>query len=238
MQAVNPASLFLANSQTKTNVMAIALKIGLILHIIAGFIALVTGFISMLTAKGGKRHRFSGKIFFGAMTGVFITATFISIGKNLVFLFMVGFFSYYLACAGYRRIHLKKLHLKQKPLFIDWVVSLTGIIAGLALVIFSITWFQDKGAWGIVPLSFGSFCLLSGIQDLSSFFYPPKDKQNWIVSHGVRMGASFAATFTAFVVVNVNIGRAYNWILWVLPGVLIGIWISRVIKSFLQRSHH
>ena len=218
--------------------MTIALKIALIIHVISGFIALVTGFISMLTVKGGKRHRFSGKIFFSAMTGVFITATFISIGKNLVFLFMVGFFSYYLACAGYRRTRLKKLHLKQKPLIIDWAVSLIGIIAGLALVIFSITWFRDKGLWGIVPLSFGSFCLLSGIQDLSSFFYPPKDKQHWIVSHGVRMGASFAATFTAFIVVNVNIGGAYNWILWVLPGVLIGIWISRAIKGFRKLSQH
>src|SRR6478672_11684295 len=132
--------------------MTTALKIALIIHIISGSIALITGFISMLTTKGGKRHRLSGKIFFFAMTGVFITATFISIGKQLAFLFMVGFFSYYLACAGYRRTRLKKLHLKQKPLIIDWAVSLIGIIAGLALVIFSITWFRDKGLWGIVPL--------------------------------------------------------------------------------------
>jgi hypothetical protein len=47
------------------------------------------------------------------------------------------------------------------------------------------------------------------------------------------MGASFAATITAFIVVNVNIG-AYNWVLWVLPGVLTGIWISRAIRSFLR----
>jgi uncharacterized membrane protein len=214
--------------------MTTALQIALIIHIVCGFIALVTGFISMLTAKGGKRHRSTGKIFFYAMTGVFLTATFISIGKNLAFLFMVGFFSYYLACAGYRRLYLKKLHLQQKPKWIDWVISLIGILAGLALVVFSIAWFRDRGAWGIVPLSFGSFCFLNGFQDLSSFFYPPKNKQHWIVSHGVRMGASFAATCTAFTVVNLSIGPAYNWILWVLPGVLIGIWISRTIKAYLR----
>jgi len=233
MPGCNAAFLFSVQQQQNSFYMKTALNIALIIHIISGFIALVTGFISMITSKGGKRHRFTGKIFFYAMTGVFITATFISIGKNLVFLFMVGFFSYYLACAGYRRLRLKKLHLQQKPAFIDWVVSLVGILAGLALVIFSITWFREKGAWGIVPLSFGSFCFLSGIQDLSSFFYAPKDKQHWIVSHGVRMGASFAATVTAFTVVNVNIGY-YNWVLWVLPGVLIGIWISRTIKTYLK----
>ena len=213
--------------------MKTALSIALVIHIISGLIALTTGFIAMTTTKGGKRHKATGRIFFYSMTGVFITATFISIEKNLAFLFMVGFFSYYLACAGYRRTRLKKLHLNQKPTFIDWVVSLVGVLAGLGLVIFSISWFRDKGVFGIVPLSFGSFCFLSGIQDLSSFFYAPKEKNHWIVSHGVRMGASFAATVTAFTVVNVNIGH-YNWVLWVLPGVLIGIWISRTIKGFLQ----
>lgn len=213
--------------------MATALGIALVVHIAAGLVALFTGFIAMLTTKGGKRHRFVGKIFFYAMTGVFITATFISIEKDLVFLFMVGFFSYYLACAGYRRLHLKKLHLQQRPKFIDWAVSIIGILAGLALMVFSITWFRDKGTWGIVPLSFGSFCFLSGIQDLRSFFYPPKNKLHWIRSHGVRMGASFAAACTAFTVVNINLGGTYNWILWVSPGVLIGIWISRAIKNFL-----
>ena len=213
--------------------MTTALRIALIIHIAMGFVALVTGFIGLLTAKGGKRHRFNGKIFFYAMTGVFITATFISIGKNLVFLFMVGFFSYYLACAGYRRLYLKKLHLQQRPKFIDWLVSLIGVFAGLALMIFSITWFRDKGIWGIVPLSFGSFCFLSGFQDIRSFFYAPKNKQHWIISHGVRMGASFAAACTAFTVVNINLGGAYNWILWVSPGVLIGIWISKAIGNFL-----
>src|SRR5215831_12712253 len=120
------AFLFSRTITTKLFHMKTALSIALIIHIISGLIALTTGFIAMMTTKGGKRHRSVGKIFFYAMTGVFITATFISIGKNLVFLFMVGFFSYYLACAGYRRIHLKKLHLGQKPAFIDWVVSGIG----------------------------------------------------------------------------------------------------------------
>ena len=116
---------------------------------------------------------------------------------------------------------------------LDWIIGLTGIIAGLALVVYSIIWFRDRGTWGIVPLSFGTFCFLSGIQDLSSFFYPPKNKQHRISTHGARMGASFAATFTAFTVVNVNIGT-YNWILWILPGILIAIWISRTIRNYLQ----
>ena len=65
----------------------------LIIHILCGFTALVTGGIASFTKKGGKAHRLSGKWYFGAMTGVFITAIAVSILKSLAFLFMVGFFS-------------------------------------------------------------------------------------------------------------------------------------------------
>jgi uncharacterized membrane protein len=213
--------------------MATSLIIMLVLHIISGFTALITGFMSMLNSKGGKRHRLTGKIFFTAMTGVFISATFISIAKGLAFLFMVGFFSYYLACSGYRILYLKKLHLRQKPKFLDWTISGIGVFAGLGLVLFSIQWFSSRGAWGTVPLAFGSFCLINGITDLRNFFIPPTNKQHWIITHGSRMGASFAATCTAFIVVNLHIGNL-TWILWILPGVLVGIWISRTIRNYLQ----
>jgi cytochrome c-type biogenesis protein CcmH/NrfF len=47
------------------------------------------------------------------------------------------------------------------------------------------------------------------------------------------MGGAFAATFTAFTVVNVNIGNL-TWILWILPGILVGIWISRILKTYTK----
>ena len=203
----------------------------LIIHIITGFLALTTGFISMLNRKGGKQHRLTGKLFFAGMTGVFISATIISIIKGLAFLFMVGFFSYYLTCSGYRSLYLKKLHLGQKPALLDWFISVTGGVAGAGLILFSATWFRDRGAWGTVPLVFGIFCLLSGIKDIKSFFVVPANKQHWLFTHGVRMGGGFAATLTAFIVVNVSIG-SLTWILWILPGALTGIWISRIMRKY------
>lgn len=211
------------------------LHIMLIIHIITGFAALATGFISMLNRKGAKRHRLTGKIFFTAMTGVFISATIIAVIKGLAFLFMVGFFSYYLACSGYRILYLKKLHLAQKPKWLDWLISGIGVLAGLGLMIFSIRWFSERGPWGLVPLTFGLFCVSNGMLDLRNFFTPPKNKQHWLTTHGARMGGSFAATFTAFVVVNVNIGNL-TWILWILPGTLVGIWITKILRAYKVRT--
>jgi uncharacterized membrane protein len=212
--------------------MATALTLSLVLHILTGFTALITGFLSMLNRKGSKAHRLTGKLFFASMTGVFITAIFIAVAKNLAFLFMVGFFSYYLACSGYRVLYAKQAH-RQRPQFMDWLISGTGMLAGLALVLFSLHWFTNRGAWGAVPLVFGVFSFLNGFMDLRRFYKAPQSKQQYIIIHASRMGGSFAATLTAFIVVNLSLGEL-GWILWIAPGVLTGIWISRTTRNFLQ----
>ncbi|WP_207510284.1 hypothetical protein [Longitalea luteola] len=210
------------------------LKIMLVLHIISGFLSLACGLFSMLNKKGARQHRLTGKLFFYGMTGVFITATCISIARNIPFLFMVGFFSYYLACSGYRALYLKKLHLQQQPAVLDWIISVTGIVAGIALIAFSYVWFTQRGMWGSVPLTFGTFCLLSGWKDIRHFFKRPSGRSHWFFTHGSRMGGAFAATVTAFIVVNVQIG-SLSWLLWILPGVLIGSWTSIILSRYRKQ---
>jgi len=214
--------------------MKTALTILLIIHIASGMISLVVGFLSMLNRKGGKRHRLTGKIFFVAMTFVFLTATAIALIKGLSFLLMVGFFSYYLACSGYRSLHLKKLHPGNRPVLLDWFISVIGIIAGAALIVFSYTWFVSRGGWGIVPLAFGTFCIALGVGDVRKYYKTPEHKLHWILSHATKMGGSFAASLTAFVVTNIQVPQ-YGWVLWILPGVLVGMWISRLSKPYAPK---
>lgn len=213
--------------------MSFYIQLILYIHIAAGFAALICGFISMLNRKGAPAHLLTGKIFFVSMSIVFVSAIFISIFKKLPFLFMVGFFSYYLACSGYRILHVSRKQMKMKPAFTDWLVGLTGIFAGLALIAFSLHWFQSRGAWGFVPLSFGIFCALSGATDIRNFYSPPENPDYLIRLHGTRMGAAFATTLTAFIVVNISLG-AWSWILWLLPGVLTAIWIRKTVSSALN----
>jgi uncharacterized membrane protein len=207
------------------------LKVMLILHIISGFLSLACGLFSMLNKKGARQHRLTGKIFFFGMTGVFVTATFIALVKNIPFLLMVGFFSYYLTCSGYRVLYLKKQYLNQQPALLDWTISFIGLVAGLMLMTFSYSWFTQRGMWGTVPLIFGIFCVTSGWKDIRRFYNRPAEKQHWLFTHGSRMGGAFAATVTAFIVVNVQIG-SLSWLLWILPGVLIGVWISKILTRY------
>jgi uncharacterized membrane protein len=220
-----------AGKPLKHQHMKTALTIFLIIHIASGMISLIVGFLSMLNKKGGKRHRLTGKIFFIAMSFVFLTATAIALIKGLSFLLMVGFFSYYLACSGYRSLHLKKLHLGERPASLDWIISIIGVIAGAALIIYSYTWFVGRGAWGLVPLAFGTVCITMGVGDIKKYYKKPEHKLHWILSHASKMGGSFAASLTAFVVTNVEVPK-YGWILWILPGVLVGLWITRLSKPY------
>lgn len=208
----------------------------LAVHILSGFTALSTGFVSMLNRKGGRQHRLTGKIFFIAITGVFVTAIVLSILKPNPFLFMVGFFSYYLACSGYRALYLNKLPLNQKPGLTDWIINGTGLVSGLGLLIFSIHWFQTRGAWGFVPLNFGFFCLITAISDIRNFYKPQQSKLYHLINHGSKMGGAFAATVTAFIVVNFTLGT-YTWVLWILPGFLIGFWISKNMEKLKTGSN-
>lgn len=214
--------------------MKTTLTILLIIHIAAGMISLLVGFLSMMNTKGGKRHRLTGKIFFVSMSFVFATATAIALIKGLSFLLMVGFFSYYLACSGYRSLYLKKLHMGQKPVALDWIISIIGVVAGAALIVFSFTWFMTRGGWGIVPFAFGSFCIALGIKDIKKYYIAPTNKSHWITSHGTKMGGSFAASLTAFVVTNIQLPQ-FGWVLWILPGVVVGIWINRLLKPYAPK---
>jgi len=206
----------------------------LVLHIISGTVALLTGLLSMLNRKGGKGHSITGRIFFWAMTGVFVTATTISIAKNLQFLFLVGFFSYYLACTGYRSLYLKKLHMQQKGNWVDWLIGYSGLAFGIGLIIFSIIGFTSKGhLFNIVPAVFGGISIFFAYRDISQFYIRPKKKTHWIVSHGMKMSGAFTATLTAFIVVNIQIEQ--QWILWIMPAAVIPTITSVYIRRLLSK---
>jgi len=196
----------------------------LVIHVLSGFEALAAGSFSMLSQKGGKLHRLSGKCFFAGMSGVFASAVFLSILKPNPFLFMVAFFSYYLTCSGYRA-----LHRNRAPALPDWLISIAGTVFGIGLLVYSCFALFLDGMFALVPFSFGAVCLYSAVMDLKSFNLGESDSQARWANHGIKMGGAFAAAVTAFIVVNFSLG-SFNWVLWILPGLFIGGWVSLMVK--------
>jgi len=203
----------------------------LVLHIAGGTFALISGLVAMLTLKGSKIHRLAGKIYFWAMTAVFVGALFTAIGHHKDFLLMVAFFSYYMTVRGYRILSLKKLPQGQKAVPLDWLITIISGIFILALIGWG-SWGVFKGVnMGIVAIAFGITGMTFFISDVKSFFYPPKEKMHWWYGHISSMGGSYISAVTAFVVVNIQLPQ-FQWVLWILPGIIGGIMIGRTIRKY------
>lgn len=203
----------------------------LVLHIAGGTVALLSGLGAMFTAKGGKPHRLFGKIYFWGMTAVFVGALFTAIGHSRDFLLMVAFFSYYMTVRGYRILSQKKLHAGQKVATLDWVFAGVSGLFILALIGWG-TWAMMKGsAMGIVGIVFGLIGSNFLFQDVKSFIKPPHQKMHWWYGHINSMGGSYISAVTAFVVVNIQLPQ-FQWVLWILPGVIGGVIIGRTIKKY------
>ena len=190
--------------------MEISYKITLYLHILSGCLALLSGSISVISKKGGKVHRNSGKLFFYSMIGVCFSSVFISIVKNNQFLLMIGLFSFYLNYMGYCAIKNKSL----RPNFVDWFI----------LVIAALNSFFMIYSMNVVLMVFGALGFYTLIQNLHTNIkvlrHEVLEERLWLKRHiGMMMGA-FTATFTAFLVVNSNYFSPISfpqWIVWLAP---------------------
>jgi hypothetical protein len=207
----------------------------LILHIIGGTVALLSGLIAIFTKKGGKHHRLSGKFYFGGMTAVFISAIALSIGHHKPFLLMVGFFSYYMVVRGYRALYLKKLGRGQKPAALDWAIVLIAGAFILYLLCWGIIFIVGGVGMGIVAVVFAVLGCLFLRNDLNKLISGPKEKMHWWYTHIGGMGGGYVATLTAFVVVNIELKP--GWVLWLIPSAIglpiILVTIARYKRKFL-----
>ena len=195
----------------------------LIIHVAAGVISLVTGLISILSLKGSKVHKKSGKIYFYSMTIVFVTAIIIASYRFNRFLFLIAFLSYYSVFAGVRKLRLKNLHKNQKPKWFDWTAGIFNGIANL--------FFIGLGIY------YGIGGLLISYVNLKPFIIRPNKSYHWYLSHIGNMFGGYIATSTAFLSTLISKYEIMNPFLgFALPSI-IGVpvliyWINKTEKNF------
>lgn len=203
--------------------------ISLFMHVVAGFTALVAGIPALASRKGGKRHRFSGKIYVIAMLVVAFSSFLLALIRFNPFLFMVGVFTLYMTVTGYRGLYRKQKNQSKK---LEWVLIIFSfLMAGYMLIkTFSML---DKSYQGFMPvvIVFSAILLVFIIKDI--LIYLGKIKMNankWLLYHIGRISGAYIATFTAFMVTNVQASPAY--IAWLLP-TLIGTFVI----AYFQRKY-
>ncbi|UII30267.1 DUF2306 domain-containing protein [Fulvivirga ulvae] len=191
----------------------------LLVHILAGGVALLAAPVAMVVSKGGKAHRKWGKIYFWSMTGVFVTALVLSVFKWIPFLLMIAVFSYYWVVSGYRWLYLKKLGYGKAPGAPDWVALSVALVFNLVFTIWGIIQVANGSlgfyAYLAIGFGFGGLVIVSG--NLRRFLNN-KDKNAWLFEHIGSMLGSYIAAVTAFS------SQVFSF----MPGLLQWIWPSIV----------
>lgn len=215
----------------------------LIIHIIAGFAALVTGFTAIITKKGAGWHVRAGRIYFWSMVLVAITALFLSAVRPNLFLLFISLFSFYLTWSGYRAIRWKNkplpriIHIFDRlfvPLFFGTGIIMIALSVGATFEIFQSSLLQKTK---IILLVFGIiFAALTGRDLALRTGWLNRSKFQWMFDHIQGMLAAYIATFTAFLVVNVTFLPMV--VVWLAPTVigtpLIAYWVRRYKRKFSQ----
>ncbi len=211
--------------------MATFLTLVLWLHIISGFTALLVGLVAMLAKKGGQTHILAGKIYYWAMFLVALSALLrFKPEVRLVFLACIAVFSFYNTFTGKRLIAMKKGMIASP---IDWLAAGITVVASLAMLVFGIqTFLQQDTFYGVLFNVFGVFSLILSLGDVLIFAGKiTVNAKHWLLNHISRMGGSYIATVTAFLVVN-NHDFLPPLVAWIAPGVVGGFIIALVRRKY------
>lgn len=173
------------------------------IHILAGSITLITGLLSITSKKGQKIHRFSGKIFFYAMTITTALGLNAAIIKPELTIFIpIAIISFYQVASGYRILFIKKLQKNQNPKLVDWTLTSGMLITSFLFIYWGIQNLSKDIFYSIVLFSFSTIGLYCCGVDLYNYIRKPKNNMYWLYIHIFRMSHAFIAALTAFLVNN------------------------------------
>ena len=204
------------------------MEILLPIHILAGTIALFAAAFAICSEKGKKIHITAGKTYYWGMVGIFLTALPMSIINKEISLFLVAFFSFYLAFAG-RRFAQNRTGVASR---IDWIAVGLMIVTGIGMWLLAIFYFIDSNSDYIVLFFFGFISIVLGYTDYKTHKHQEATGKKRIARHLSNMLAGTIAVVTAVLVVNVNMEP--QWLPWILPTVIlvpvISWWNWKIMK--------
>jgi uncharacterized membrane protein len=209
------------------------------IHITGGAVALLSGVMAMSAKKGQKNHRLFGKIFFWSMALTCVLGLNAGIFRHGYLIFIpIALISFYQVASGYRILYIKNLHTGQKPLLVDWVLTVGMLITTSAFIVWGIISLQTDVFLSIVLFAFSTIGMYCCGIDLYHYIKKPADKNYWLFIHIFRMSHGFIAALTAFLVNNSKLFKFLPQVLLLIIPISIGqpiityiIWTYRKRKT-------
>jgi hypothetical protein len=208
------------------------MTIVLILHVLAGMLALIAGALALFFQKGGKRHQLIGRIFFYSMLGVCFSSIVLSLAKQNIFLLHIGIFAFYQTWTGFKAARNKSL----RPTTFDWV---NLVVSAINSVIMLASLNPILMIFGLIG-SLQQFAHVKmNIQLIRGIALPPL---SWLKMHIGMMIGAYISTVTAFLVVNISylkVSFIADWFRWILPSMVFApmiVWYTRKYTGKIRTS--
>lgn len=200
-----------------------AIQYAIYLHAALGGLALLSGSIALIAAKGKAVHKRSGKIFYYGMLACAAMAMVIAVLPNhrSEFLFSIGVFSSYSVLIGYRALNYKRA---KHNFTIDKIWASILLLTGSAMIAYTLIFAAAKN---VVMLVFGIAAIYFAVSDLIAFQHPEKTRKRWLQLHLGKMTGGFIAALTAFVVVNQLLPGVWAWFVPSMVFVPYIVWQTR-----------
>ncbi|HTU65654.1 MAG TPA: hypothetical protein VMF52_06880 [Steroidobacteraceae bacterium] len=201
----------------------------LYLHVVAGSVGILFGFVTMFFAKGSPRHRWAGNVYTVAMlvmTGsAFIAAIFLKPNKlNVLAAMLTG----YLVGTAWLTVRRKP----EAPRALEFVAM--GVAAAAALFGFFVVGTAPGTGMTGFGLFFGGIAALCLASDLRFWSTGAMSRAQRLTRHLWRMGVSFAIASGSLFLGQMKhlpawlTGSKLNVVLALTPLVLTVFWLIRV----------
>ncbi|WP_212926906.1 DUF2306 domain-containing protein [Oceanobacillus sp. J11TS1] len=176
------------------------------IHIIAGFIALITLWMPLFFRKGGTYHRITGWIFTYSMfiisaTSIYLSLYRISLDESQttaqfsfsIFLIFIAILSFSTATYGLRVLQFKK-HAGKHRHALDWFIPILLFTSATVMSIYGFLLGDPLLSW------FPMIGIFLSISYMLYWWRNPRFKNNWLIEHLTGMLSCGISTVTAFVV--------------------------------------
>ena len=166
----------------------------IIMHVIFGSTALALGLIALLSQKGNRLHKKSGKLFLWCLIVVIITGLIgVFVFNRNTFLLVITADSAYLGFSGYSVLK----HKNNKIRILDVFVALLTLLS----VFYFLYYFKSIGMiWSpIIIYSTVGYLLFIITYDFLRYLIPKSRYKNlWLYEHILKMVSAFSAILSAF----------------------------------------
>lgn len=190
-----------------------------VIHALAGGLALLAGAVAALTRKGSRPHVVGGRIFGGAMAFAAVSAVTLAIWEPDPFLLGIGLFTAYLVASGWAWIRPAPLASRVRR---ARLAAGGGVLAAAYMVMTAV---RGSGL-SVVLLVFAGVMAVLALTDLVRH----AEAEEVVERHGGRMGGAYIAAVTAFLVVNLD--GVPDLLVWLGPTVVGTPLIALSIRRF------